>query len=465
VSKQLTYYGKKTVPRALRKDIWHPFATVKFPKPEQGLLAIQSLREYRKIRDHCWTWKPTPQEIEKAKQDLRQTGKTELANLNLPTKKERQKLLMDQRAYSVADLADVLERQEQLFFEREEAKAKSDVARQAIDDSKWQKILDLAAEARDGGVEKVEAHILKLEERFESTPSAKRKAKSRSGIMVLKMKRNELTRAREAVDMVEGKAVVPVEKRLRWNQALRAMVQQRTTEQVVPLTPAEEAAAAVALTENTPSEALGYDAQHLAEDITTTTTSTKSAPQTKPSTPSKAAPQKPKERTPTLNKYGQDTNKPQWRTSTHPPKKPWAPKKDRTPHDIRPEIPESSILIQWANMQDAEWAAQWPENTFHEWMGVGIRHSAPQAGKVPRQEPKYNGFGELTEEEVKRMEEGVGLDGESNEEGGEEGEGEAEGKEGEESRDGENKGEKKGVLGRLKGIIPGFGGKSGEARV
>jgi hypothetical protein len=457
------------VPRALRKDIWHPFATVKFPVPEQGLLAIQSLREYRKLRDYCWTWKHTPQEIAKAKEDLKVTGRTELSQLSLPTKKERQKLLMDQRAYSVADLADVLEKQEKLLSEREEAENKAEEERQALDDAKWQSVLDLAAEARDGGVEKVEAHILKLEERFEQTPSAKRKGKSRSGIMVLKMRRNVLIRAREAVDMVEGKTVVPVERRMRWNQALQAMVQQRTTEQIVPLTSAEEAAAAIAVAEDAPSEALGYDAEALGEDTTTTTTPPVTKTQAKAPTSSKSSEKKPKERKPTLNKYGQDTNKPQWRTSTHPPKKPWALKKDRTQHDVRPEIPESSILIQWANIQDAEWAAEWPENTYHEWMGLGIRHSAYQAGKVPRQEPKYNGFGELTEEEVKKMEEGVGLDGESNEEGGEEGgeegKGEGEGKEGEQGKDGEEQGEKKGVLGRLKGIIPGFGGKGGEARV
>jgi hypothetical protein len=449
------------VPRALRKDIWQPFATVKFPKPEQGLLAIQSLREYRKVRDHCWTWKPTPQEIEKAKEELRQTGTTDLVQTSLPTKKERQKLLMDQRAYSVADLADVLEKQEQLILEREKAEAKAEEARQAVEDAKWQKAVDLAAEARDGGIEKVEAHILKLEERFEQTPSPKRKAKSRSGIMVLKIKRNELVRAKEAVDMVEGKTIVPVERRMRWNQALRAMVQQRTTEQVVPLTPAEEAAAAVALTEDVPSEALGYDAE-AAEDDATATLTPKTQTQTLASSTTTTKP-KAKERKVTLNKYGQDTNKPQWRTSTHPPKKPWALKKDRTVHDIRPEIPQSSILIQWSNMQDAEWAAQWPENIYHEWMGLGIRHSAFQAGKAPRHEPKYTGLGELTEEEAKKMEEGVGLDGETNEEGGEEEE-EA-GKEGEEGKkDGEEQGEKKGVLGRLKGIIPGFGGEGGEAR-
>jgi hypothetical protein len=412
--------------------------------------------------------------MESAKKQLQDTGRAPNLNLALPTKRERQKLLMDQRAYSVADLADVLEKQERLLTEREDAEAAAEEQRQAIEDAKWQKVVELAAEARGGAVEKVEAHIRKLEERIEETTSTKKKARSSSGIMVLKMKRNELIRAQEAVDMAEGRTIPPVERRLRWNQALQAMVQQRTAEQVVPLSPAEEAAAAVALAENSPTEAVGYDPEVLGDDATanTTTPETESTKQTQMAVATQVTPTQvtPKERKPVLNKYGQDTNKPQWRTSTHPPRKPWAPKQDRTVHDVREEIPESSILIQWKNIQDAEWAAEWPENTFHEWMGMGIRHAAFQAGKTPRKEPKYSGLGELTEEEVKQMEKGVGLDGESNEEGDEEGkgEGEGEGEGGEDGKkkDGEEQGEeKKSAFGRLKGFIPGLGRGPRETRV
>ncbi|KAK6533540.1 hypothetical protein TWF694_002478 [Orbilia ellipsospora] len=85
--KQMTFMGKKTVPSALRKDLWSPLLTVSFTNPKTGLKAFQHLRELRKLHETQWD-----KELLKKKV------------------KERSRILQDQRANSIADLAAVCER-------------------------------------------------------------------------------------------------------------------------------------------------------------------------------------------------------------------------------------------------------------------------------------------------------------------------------------------------------------------
>ncbi|KAL8958215.1 MAG: hypothetical protein Q9193_004685 [Seirophora villosa] len=93
---QLPYLGKKTVPARLRKDLWHPLCLVEFPRPSQGLLAFRRLREFRRLHETAYPLSL----ITRAKDQL------------LP-KKQRGKLLMDQKANSIADLAAVLKLQKE----------------------------------------------------------------------------------------------------------------------------------------------------------------------------------------------------------------------------------------------------------------------------------------------------------------------------------------------------------------
>lgn len=97
--KQLPFLGKKTVPAALRKDLWHPFAMVEFPRPLQGLIAYRKLREFRRLHETSY-----PLEIITEKEG---PHKGQL----LGTKK-RGKVLMNQKANTVADLAAVLLQQD-----------------------------------------------------------------------------------------------------------------------------------------------------------------------------------------------------------------------------------------------------------------------------------------------------------------------------------------------------------------
>ena len=100
--RQLPYNGKKTVPAALRKDLWAPLACINFaeteaagaasPPQQYGLKTFQKLREYRKLHETQW-----PKSFAR---DAK-TGKT-------LTRIERGRRLCDQKANSVADMAAAL---------------------------------------------------------------------------------------------------------------------------------------------------------------------------------------------------------------------------------------------------------------------------------------------------------------------------------------------------------------------
>ncbi|KAE9379304.1 hypothetical protein N431DRAFT_364400 [Stipitochalara longipes BDJ] len=94
---QLPFNGKKTVPAALRKDLWHPFAQISFPpgRGEVGLSVFQKLREYR--RRHELEWGDEIRVDEEGK---------------FRSKKVRARKICDQKANSVADIAAVLGRLE-----------------------------------------------------------------------------------------------------------------------------------------------------------------------------------------------------------------------------------------------------------------------------------------------------------------------------------------------------------------
>lgn len=97
--KQIPFLGKKTVPAKLRKDLWQPFAMVEFTNPIHGVVAYRKLREFRRLHETSY-----PLEI------ITETEGKNKGKL-LGTKK-RGKVLMNQKANSVADLAAVLLQQE-----------------------------------------------------------------------------------------------------------------------------------------------------------------------------------------------------------------------------------------------------------------------------------------------------------------------------------------------------------------
>ncbi|KAK8209362.1 transcriptional regulation of mitochondrial recombination-domain-containing protein [Phyllosticta capitalensis] len=105
--KQLHYAGKKTLPAKLRKDVWRPLAVVTLPFEKQARDAYQKLVDFKKLHELYWDqneakdWGVLPEEKQK-----------ELVGRKvMPNKKERAKIIMDQKANSIADIAKVMELQ------------------------------------------------------------------------------------------------------------------------------------------------------------------------------------------------------------------------------------------------------------------------------------------------------------------------------------------------------------------
>jgi hypothetical protein len=116
----MVYHGKKTVPAELRRDMWTPYYSVHFGDARLGLRAYQLLREFSLRRQLS----PPPEMITvteeflasrrpKDPSDAEEFDRLNKKRIGHPMeKKERARVLMDQKATSVADIAAVLEIQE-----------------------------------------------------------------------------------------------------------------------------------------------------------------------------------------------------------------------------------------------------------------------------------------------------------------------------------------------------------------
>jgi hypothetical protein len=116
----MVYHGKKTVPAELRRDMWTPYYSVHFGDARLGLRAFQLLREFSMRRQLS----PPPEMITVTEEFLASrrpkdpSAAEEFDRLNKKRighpmeKRERARVLMDQKATSVADIAAVLEIQE-----------------------------------------------------------------------------------------------------------------------------------------------------------------------------------------------------------------------------------------------------------------------------------------------------------------------------------------------------------------
>ncbi|KAF7165569.1 hypothetical protein CNMCM5623_009754 [Aspergillus felis] len=120
VLRQLIYHGKKTVPATLRKDMWVPYYSVHFTDSKIGLRAYHLLREFSMQRQLAppremititeqFLAQKRPRNPEEAKKfDEKYADKIGW----LMEKKDRARVVMDQKATSVADIAAVLSIQE-----------------------------------------------------------------------------------------------------------------------------------------------------------------------------------------------------------------------------------------------------------------------------------------------------------------------------------------------------------------
>lgn len=117
----MVYHGKKTVPANVRRDMWVPYFSVHFGDPRLGLRAYQMLREFSMQRQLS----PPREMITVTEEFLALKRPTDPINAEkfdeknkhrigqFMAKKERARVLMDQKATSVADIAAVLAIQEE----------------------------------------------------------------------------------------------------------------------------------------------------------------------------------------------------------------------------------------------------------------------------------------------------------------------------------------------------------------
>ncbi|KAF9893238.1 hypothetical protein FE257_011662 [Aspergillus nanangensis] len=121
VLRQLVYHGKKTIPASLRKDMWVPYYSVHFDDSKVGLRAYHLLREFSLQRQLAppremvtiteqFLNQKRPRDPEEAKKfDEKFSGKLGW----LMEKKDRARIMMDQKATSVADVSAVIAIQEE----------------------------------------------------------------------------------------------------------------------------------------------------------------------------------------------------------------------------------------------------------------------------------------------------------------------------------------------------------------
>ncbi|KAI1565439.1 Mhr1 domain containing protein [Pyrenophora tritici-repentis] len=121
---QLPFIGKHSKPPVLRPDEWVPHCVVTFPPPPQGQNAFRKLREFRKL--HELSWDKTNPEYRRLDREL------------------RMKKIMNQRANTSADLAEVLRIQRSHGIIKTKEQEEQQKKATAFLDKRWEQIDALA---------------------------------------------------------------------------------------------------------------------------------------------------------------------------------------------------------------------------------------------------------------------------------------------------------------------------------
>ncbi|KAI4715382.1 hypothetical protein E4T48_08429 [Aureobasidium sp. EXF-10727] len=196
VLKQLTFAGKKTLPSALRKDLWRPLLTATFPSPSQGLAAFRKLRELRMLHEHNW---------EHPDANARK----------MPDKNLRAQIIMDQKANSIADLAWVLHGQAEMGV-------KMSQKREENQNRIREELLALAKESEEGGMPLLEQTIRDQEatinqmkqtqqEGGADAPSRKQIGESMVALKQMRLRYAKMQAATQAIESAQDKAATQAE--------------------------------------------------------------------------------------------------------------------------------------------------------------------------------------------------------------------------------------------------------------
>ncbi|KAI4732019.1 hypothetical protein E4T49_00363 [Aureobasidium sp. EXF-10728] len=196
VLKQLTFAGKKTLPSALRKDLWRPLLTATFPSPSQGLAAFRKLRELRMLHEHNWEH-PDPNARK------------------MPDKNLRAQIIMDQKANSIADLAWVLHGQAEMGV-------KMSQKREENQNRIREELLALAKESEEGGMPLLEQAIRDQEATINQmkqtqqqggadAPSRKQIGESMVTLKQMRLRYAKMQAATQAIESAQDKAATQAE--------------------------------------------------------------------------------------------------------------------------------------------------------------------------------------------------------------------------------------------------------------
>ena len=282
------------------------------------------------VRDHSWTIAdPSPSSSAQTKGVVDPSF--------WPTKKERAKLVMDQRATSVADLSHIITRGISSAGQRSAREKGQDIARLKL----WAKVQALASTPATA-LKSLEDERATLQSATDAPLSQKQRTAGGGGqaersrlkkrkmrIAEITAQLNRLRKAREAVTFASGGEVAESQ-RAKWSKTLKYIVQQQIPDTPIMSYYSLDAAKA------------RKEAQAIARPVNW----------------------------PKSTKYDGDVHLPKALTGRD--KIAYA---DYVPEvDSRPlkELPESSVLIQWANLPDAQFAEQWHADVVHEEMASKI---------------------------------------------------------------------------------------------
>jgi hypothetical protein len=112
--KQFPFNGKKLKPAKLRKDYWHPMASIEFPTGQGavGRSVFQKLRELKHLHEVSWSdeirYKRPDEYNSKEKASAKKASEQGRDFKIIRTKTERGVALTAQKPFSIADMAAVL---------------------------------------------------------------------------------------------------------------------------------------------------------------------------------------------------------------------------------------------------------------------------------------------------------------------------------------------------------------------
>lgn len=365
---QLADVGANNSPPKLRKDLWRPLFTVSVPSQRQGLELFKKLREYRLLHETNWALteeikRPyTDKQIADRKAKLEDRGgskkETVFDVIKREKKKMRIKMVMDQKANSVADLAAILMRQEEKGARLVDEKEIAAQARkkQAIDE-----ICRLAARFEKGGMAELEGKTAELKAHIQghSERSVDKSAKS-------KQRKEEYQKLRKA------RAILDQTKLQRRKMVYAVEAVKAARKEAAEVTAAQEAAArekeAAEVTTAQEVSAREKDAAQTDHNIT----------------PTASAPLDPIDWRQYIKPYPSSLDPVLAAQEGHAFGK-RHPALRANAKDIKlvqaPIFHTEGIFVKWANALDAEYAEIWPTGVQHEKMGF-VRNTAP----VPDQE-------------------------------------------------------------------------------